>query len=145
MALSTVIGTESVPKNVVNAMVTAALWQEWAAGYSGWFGVPISGVQAGSATVWGLPSVAARGMAWTGRQNVYWYLASKQAIMPSPPEAWAMASRRAVSARLRPRSLTRRNSARFHWVTPWSRQKLATAVCSGVGVALSTRPRASPR
>ncbi len=43
------------------SMVVAKLvvTQEWLAGYSGWFGVRTSGVQPGSATVAGLPSVSA--------------------------------------------------------------------------------------
>ena len=44
--------------------------QEWALGYSGWFGVPASRVdQAGSPTVAGLPSVSPARMAVIGRQN----------------------------------------------------------------------------
>ena len=42
-------------------------------------GVGTSGVQVGSAAVFGLPSVSASRIAVTGRQNLYaWYLASNE-------------------------------------------------------------------
>jgi hypothetical protein len=62
--LSSVKGTLSVPKKASRAVTTAVLWQACAEGYSGKFGVVASGVQLGSATVFGLPSVSASGIAW---------------------------------------------------------------------------------
>ena len=61
--------TLSVPKKARSALVTAPLWQAWAEGYSGKFGVAPSGFQVGSASVFGFPSVSASGIAWYGRQN----------------------------------------------------------------------------
>ncbi|MFZ2012969.1 MAG: hypothetical protein WAV00_04035 [Nocardioides sp.] len=61
--------TWSVPKNASRAATTAVLLQAWAEGYSGKLGVVARGFQLGSATVSGLPSEAALGMAWSGRQN----------------------------------------------------------------------------
>lgn len=58
-----------VPKNASSAATTAVLWQACADGYSGKFGVVVTGCQAGSATVRGLPSVSASAMAWMGRQE----------------------------------------------------------------------------
>ena len=62
-------GTLSVPKNALSACATPVLWQACADGYSGKFGVGRSGSQVGSATVAGLPSVSANGIAREGRQN----------------------------------------------------------------------------
>ena len=64
MRLSSVKATSSVPKNASRAATTALLWQACAEGYSGKFGVAASGCQLGSATVAGLPSLAACGIAW---------------------------------------------------------------------------------
>ncbi len=62
----------------------AGVMHECALGYSGWFGVPASSVvHAGSATVASLPSVSRARMAVIGLQNVYVYLASKQAMRAS--------------------------------------------------------------
>jgi hypothetical protein len=63
------------PAGVVEALdptdrlwVTAELTTLYPLGYSGYAGVSNSGVQSGSATVAGLPSVSARLTAVTGRQ-----------------------------------------------------------------------------
>ena len=64
MRLSSEKCTLSVPKKERSALVTAPLWQAWAEGYSGKFGVAPSGCQVGSASVFGFPSVSARGIAW---------------------------------------------------------------------------------
>ena len=59
----------------------AGVTQECALGYSGWLGVPgSSGVHAGSPVVAALPSVSPARIAVIGRQNVYRYFASKQAM-----------------------------------------------------------------
>ena len=62
--LVSVSETLSVPKNASSARTTAVLWQACAEGYSGKFGVALSGCQVGSATVSGLPSVSASWIAW---------------------------------------------------------------------------------
>jgi hypothetical protein len=62
--LSSENGILSRPKNASSAATTAVLWQACAEGYSGKFGVAASGCQLGSATVAGLPSVSASGIAW---------------------------------------------------------------------------------
>ena len=47
-----------------SAVTTALLWQRCADGYSGWFGVVRSGTHEASASVKGLPSRSAWGIAW---------------------------------------------------------------------------------
>ena len=49
--------------------VKALVTQPCADGYSGWLGVVRSGVQLGSASVFGLPSMSACWIAVIGRQN----------------------------------------------------------------------------
>ena len=69
------IGSDSMlkcvrsPKRFASTAPAAALRHEWADGYSGCAGVAKSGIHAGSSVVLGLPSVAAKGMAVTGRQK----------------------------------------------------------------------------
>src|SRR5215470_18998011 len=60
------------------------------------------GVQFGSASVSGLLSVSAARMAVTGRQKLYVYLASQQAIAVSAKVKSSRANRRALSTRLFP-------------------------------------------
>src|SRR5439155_24805793 len=84
---------------LVRATVAALLTQAWADGYSGWSGVGRKGVQAGSASVASLPSVSARGMAVTGRQNRYVYLLSQQAMVASTMARFSRAKSRAFSTR----------------------------------------------
>ena len=50
-----------------------------------------SGSQPGSASVFGLPSLAASRIAVIGRQKFQWYLSSKQPIAPSAPARLVMA------------------------------------------------------
>src|ERR1700751_630999 len=65
------------PKNLASTSAPAALIVLCAPGYEGSAGVlPASGSQFGSATVAGVPSVSARGIAVTGRQSWYVYFAS---------------------------------------------------------------------
>src|SRR6185295_9366040 len=61
------------PKRFASTAPAAPLMHEWPDGYSGCAGVANSGIHAGSSVVAGLPSVAARGMAVTGRQKTYAY------------------------------------------------------------------------
>ena len=57
------------PKRFASTAAAAPLRHEWADGYYGCAGVAKRGIHVGSSFVAGLPSVAARGMAVTGRQN----------------------------------------------------------------------------
>ena len=82
-------------KRLVRTLAAALLTQEWADGYSGWSGVGRKGVQAGSASVASLPSVSAARMAVTGRQKLYVYLASQQAIPASANATLSIANKRA--------------------------------------------------
>ena len=82
----------------------------WAAGYSGWFGVVMSGRQPVCSTVAVIAIIVAGGraeaifgrpdrvgsMAVTGRQNWKWYLAFMTAIPASAPTVLIIAARRAV-------------------------------------------------
>src|SRR5258707_9374233 len=86
-------------KKLGRTWAAALLTQAWADGYSGWGGVGRKGVQAGSASVASLPSVSARGMAVTGRQNRYVYLLSQQAMVASTMARFSRANSRAVSTR----------------------------------------------
>ena len=60
----------SSPNTDVSTTAPAAETMVCAAGYSGCGGVARSGVQVGSGSVAGLPSVSAAGMAVTGRQKL---------------------------------------------------------------------------
>src|SRR5437763_385489 len=60
------------------------------------------GNQLGSASVSGLPSVSAARMAVTGRQKLYVYLASQQAMAVSAKLRSSRANIRALSTRLLP-------------------------------------------
>src|SRR5256885_14262366 len=70
-------------------------------GYSGCIGVSMNGVQPGSRVVASLPSWPLR-MAVTGRQKLYWYLASNTAMSASSIAIAATANRRALSVTSRP-------------------------------------------
>ena len=84
--------TLSVPKTSRNVRKTAPLTQPWPDGWSGNGGVASGGVvaveawnsgsQVGSATVSGLPSVAASWIAARGRQKLQWYLSFQHADRP---------------------------------------------------------------
>src|SRR5258706_7814264 len=71
------------PKNLASTRAAAPLTVECPDGYSGWLGVANRGCHVGSSTVAGFPSVAARGMAVTGRQKTKWYFASQHAMPAS--------------------------------------------------------------
>src|SRR5258706_13902789 len=91
------------PKKFASTLPAAPLMQEWPEGYSGCGGVTSSGVQA-SASVPALPSVAANGIAVTGRQKTYSYFASKQPIRASAMAMFTKASKRLDSDNVRWRS-----------------------------------------
>src|SRR4029434_5347954 len=93
-----------VPKNVFTASVNAVEKNPCPDGYSGWFTVS-RGVQVGSGSVSGLPSVSARGSAVRDRHNREKYFASSPAIPASATEQWTIANSRAVSRTLRPREI----------------------------------------
>src|SRR5437868_5303425 len=82
------------PKNAARTVLAAPLKVLWPESYDGKLGVVRSGVQVGSAAVAGLPSVSAARMAVIGRQKLYVYFASQQAI---PASARAMS--RAANSR----------------------------------------------
>src|SRR5215472_13008134 len=75
----------------------------------------MSGVQFGSAGVSGLPSVSAARIAVTGRQKLYVYLASQQAILVSAAARFNRAKRRALSTRLVPWAAATCWATPFHW------------------------------
>ena len=67
------------PKNMRRKATCAVSWQLCPDGHSG-YGAVMSAVHAASAVVAGLPSSAARGMAFHGRQKSKWYLSFQQLI-----------------------------------------------------------------
>src|SRR3954447_8426032 len=75
-ALEVAVKEKSLPYVDASTLAAAALIVPCAPGYDGSGAVGDSGVQFGSATVSGLPSVSAARIAVTGRQNAYVYLAS---------------------------------------------------------------------
>src|SRR5438876_1571188 len=125
---------------LVRTLAAALLTQEWADGYSGWSGVGRKGVQAGSASVSSLPSVSARGMAVTGRQNRYVYLLSQQAMVASTMARFSRANSRAFSTRPVWLCADTLRATRFHIGSDGSASQSAISVCSAVRAALSTLP-----
>ena len=130
----------SLPTMLVRTSAAALLTQAWADGYSGWSGVGRKGVQAGSASVASLPSVSARGMAVTGRQNRYVYLLSQQAMVASTMARFSRANRRAFSTRPVCLWAVTLRATRFHIGSAGSASHSAISVCSAVRSALFTRP-----
>jgi hypothetical protein len=61
-------------------------------------GAVSNGVQDGSGTVAGLPSLTVSRIACRGRQKSEWYLSFQQLIAVSAPARFSIASRRALSA-----------------------------------------------
>src|SRR5438132_5943981 len=85
-------------------------------------------------------------MAVTGRQRLYVYLASQQAIWASASAMLSRANRRASWTRLSPRSAATPSAILFQYpmanaVPSPSFQNLAICVCSSVRVVLLARPR----
>src|SRR5258708_15952091 len=89
-------GTFRAPKYLDTTSVSAEVQNACAEGYSGWFTVN-SGVQVGSGSVSGFPSVSARGIAVRGLQKRKKYFALKPAINASADAVCTRANRRAVS------------------------------------------------
>ena len=87
----------SRPKKSFSTAAAAPLKLEWPEMYVGNGGVTISGVQAGSAVVSGLPSVSAARMPVTGRQKSVAYLASQAMIAASAIATLSIANSRAFS------------------------------------------------
>src|SRR5262245_10965766 len=99
----------------------------------------MSGVQAGSCTVAGLPSVSVARIAVTGRQKLYSYLVSNMAMKASALATVICAYKRAFSASDRwcpteTVSVIWFQRAMPALVTPTPAQKKAISVCSGVRV-----------
>src|SRR5512144_2229638 len=89
------VGVGADPSSATSTPPTAPETMQWAQGYSGCNGASTSGSQPASRSVASLPSMSPLRIAVTGRQKLYWYLASKTAISASSI-AWALsASRRA--------------------------------------------------
>ena len=93
-----------------------------------------------SASVSGLPSVAAAWIAVTGRQKRYSYFASKPAMKPSAIAKCTSAKARAASQASRPRCRTTVLAMRFQPSGESSYQNFAISDCSGVRVVLATWP-----
>src|SRR5262249_9354940 len=70
----------SVPTACARTWASALVTQPCCEGYSGWFGVVVSGDQVGLAVVWGFPSMSALRIAVIGRHRRYVYLESKHAM-----------------------------------------------------------------
>ena len=101
----------------------ADVFVPWAAGYSGWLGVVMSGRQPGSSMVLGLPSsnpgtgpkpsavTEAGSIAVTGRQKRNRYLALSADIRASALTALTMATSRAVCSWSSERAVARSRAA----------------------------------
>src|SRR5687767_351842 len=92
----------SPPKNFARTAAAAPLNVLCPDVYAGKLGVVISGVQAGSAVVLGLPSLAASRMPVIGRQKLYSYLASQQEMAASASARFNRANSRAFSTSVFP-------------------------------------------
>jgi hypothetical protein len=88
-----------LPKKAESTAAPEALIVLCAPGYEGSAAVTARGVQVGSPTVAGLPSVSARRMAVTGRHSWKWYFASYIAIAPSANARLSVANIAAVRTR----------------------------------------------
>src|SRR5215471_7758001 len=99
----------------------------------------MKGVHAGSSTVLGLPSVSPAWMAVTGRQNMYVYFASQQAIKALVAAAMPMASKRAAVNRSI--ELARLRTFALHNALADGDQNSAVADCSAVRLVSVARPR----
>src|SRR6188508_433758 len=98
------------------------------------------GSHAGSATVSGLPSVAASWIAARGRQKFQWYLSFQHAIAPSAAARFIIARRRASRRVSSPRAAERSRATRFQSATGGACQKIAAVVWSAVRVVLLSAP-----
>src|SRR5512132_2562192 len=96
-------------------------------------------VHAGSGSVLELPSVSPARMAVTGRQNMYVYFASQQAIKALVTAAMPMASKRAAVNRSS--ELARLRTFAVHRALADGDQNNAVADCSAVLLVSVARPR----
>src|SRR5215475_11867785 len=99
----------------------------------------MKGVHAGSGSVAVLSSVAPAGMAVTGRQNMYVYFASQQAIAAFVTAAMPMASKRAAVNRSI--ELAKLRTLALHSALADGDQNSAVADCSAVRLVSVARPR----
>src|SRR3989454_10746041 len=99
----------------------------------------MKGVHAGSGSVSELPSVLPAWMAVTGRQNMYVYFASQQAINAFVTVAMPMASKRAAVNRSI--ELARLRTLALHSALADGDQNSAVADCSAVRLVSEARPR----
>src|SRR5580765_5429158 len=121
-------------------------------GYSGWFGVAISGLQPGCSTVAGLPSskpgvgpkpspmTEVGSIAVTGRQNRKWYFAFIIAIIASAPTSLTIANSRAVWGTSRPSLVAVPRARPLYWRTTFAVQNSAVCFCSSVRMVLVAEP-----
>src|SRR5437667_10942853 len=99
----------------------------------------MKGVHAGSGSVSKLPSVSPAPMVVTGRQNMYVYFASQQAINAFVTAAMPMASKRAAVHRSI--ELARLRRLALHSSLADGDQNSAVADCSTVRLVSVARPR----
>src|SRR5262245_41882080 len=99
----------------------------------------MKGVQAGSGSVLGFPSVSPARMAVTGRQNMYVYFASQQAINAFVTAAMPMASKRAAVSRSI--ELAKLRMLALHSSVADGDQNSAVLDCSAVRLVPVARPR----
>src|SRR5215216_3796189 len=135
----------SVPKKICSAVRYAASLQRCPEGWDG-YGAVRSALQDGSGSVPGLPSSAARGIAFHGRQKSQWYLSFQQLIDASAAVRFSIANKRALSTmstayvgsaiRLRATGFQSRAGP------PALCHHSAMCVCSGVRTVLFTEPSA---
>src|SRR5205809_1445964 len=100
----------------------------------------MKGVHAGSCSVSGLPSVSPARMAVTGRQNMYVYFASQQAISEFVTAARPMASKRAAVSRSI--LLAKLRTLALHSAAADGDQNTAVADCSAGRLVWFALPRA---
>src|SRR5262247_4875360 len=98
----------------------------------------MKGVHTGSGSVSAFPSVAPARMAVTGRQNMYVYFASQQAINAFVTAAMPMASKRAAVNRSI--ELAKLRTLALHSALADGDQNSAVADCSAVRLVSVARP-----
>ena len=76
-------GTGPAPMSAFSTAPTVPARIAWPLGYSGCRGASMRGVQEGSRVVASLPSMSPLRIAVSGRQKLYWYLASKTLMSAS--------------------------------------------------------------
>src|SRR4029453_3803630 len=119
------------PKNIRSTVTCAASRQLCPEGHSG-YGAVRSAVQVGSASVAGLSSSPARGIAFHGRQKSKWYLSFQQLIDASAPLRFCSARSLALSAASRSVSAMSCRATSFQLKTGANCHHLAMYVWSSV-------------